>query len=106
MKRSDFYFCFLLVTVIFALLQNLIIIIINYFVFVFIFYSQKASQGQDTKQDGSSASPLLNNSTMVYEGAFDQSEISWATCGHVFQSQAIAGIVSIAMAMWRLCQLF
>ncbi|TKY57625.1 Thaumatin protein 1 [Spatholobus suberectus] len=64
--------------------------------------SQKASQGQDS----SSTSPLLNNSTMVYEGAFDQSELSWATCSHVLQSRAIAGIVSVSMAMWRLCQLF
>ncbi|KAK7382947.1 hypothetical protein VNO78_28611 [Psophocarpus tetragonolobus] len=61
--------------------------------------SQKASQ------DGST-SPLLNNGTMVYEGAFDQSEISWATSRHVFQSQAIAGIVSITMALWRFCHLF
>ncbi|XP_061363695.1 thaumatin-like protein 1b [Gastrolobium bilobum] len=62
--------------------------------------SQKASQGQDAP-----ALPLLNNGTMVYEGA-DQSEISWAMCTHVFESQAIAGIVSIAMTIWRLCQLF
>lgn len=74
----------------------------EHFILIFL-NSQKASQGQD----GSSTSPFLNNnSTMVYEGAFDQSEMSWATCRHVFQSQAIAGIVSITMAMWRLCQLF
>ncbi|KAJ1397637.1 Thaumatin, conserved site [Sesbania bispinosa] len=67
--------------------------------------SQKASQGQGTKPDGSST-PTLNDNTMVYEGALDQSEISWATCTHVFESQAIAGIVSITVAIWRLCQLF
>ncbi|KAG4934535.1 hypothetical protein JHK87_048537 [Glycine soja] len=60
--------------------------------------AQKASQGQD---GSSTTSPLLNNNgTMVYEGAFGQNEISWATCSHVFQSQALAGIVSMTMAMW------
>jgi len=76
-------------------------VIIN-IVLVFLFFSQKASQEQ---QDGSSTTPLLNNGTMVYEGGFDQSEISWATRSHVFQSQAVAGIVGVAMAMWRLTQL-
>ncbi|KAL9330431.1 hypothetical protein ACSQ67_000041 [Phaseolus vulgaris] len=66
--------------------------------------SQKASQEQ---QGGSSATtPLLNNGTMVYEGGFDQSEISWATSSHVSQSRAVAGIVGVAMAMWRFSQLF
>ncbi|WVY89019.1 hypothetical protein V8G54_037874 (chloroplast) [Vigna mungo] len=65
--------------------------------------SQKASQEQ---QDGSSTTPLLNNGTMVYVGAFDQSEISWATRSHVFQSRAVAGIVSVSMAIWRFSQLF
>jgi len=71
----------------------------------FTVFSQKASQEQ--QQDGSSATtPLLNNATMVYEGGFDQSEISWATCSHVSQSRAVAGIVGVAMAMWRLSQLY
>lgn len=39
---------------------------------------------------------------MVYEGAYDQSEISGATCTHVFGSQAIAGIIiGVTMAIWR-----
>lgn len=67
-------------------------------IIIYFLNSQKASQGQD---GSSTTSPLLNNNgTMVYEGAFGQNEISWATCSHVFQSQALAGIVSMTMAMW------
>ncbi|XP_061373303.1 thaumatin-like protein 1b [Gastrolobium bilobum] len=67
--------------------------------------SQKSSQGQNPNSDssGSSTSPQLNNGTMVYVGALDQGEISWATCTHVWKSQAIAFIVSITMAIWLLC---
>ncbi|GAU12268.1 hypothetical protein TSUD_02350 [Trifolium subterraneum] len=82
--------------------------------------SQKATQGQDTKQESSSsngngnnsssASPQLNNNndnTMVYEGGYDQSEISKAVCNHVLQSQtSIASIISITFVICRLCQLF
>ncbi|KAI4336770.1 hypothetical protein L6164_015255 [Bauhinia variegata] len=63
--------------------------------------SQKASQDQNTPPEN----PVLNNTTMEYEGAFDQSEISWATCTNGFEYQAMAGIVSIAVAVWRLSQL-
>ncbi|KAL1311993.1 hypothetical protein HN51_038644 [Arachis hypogaea] len=61
--------------------------------------SQKASN-----EGGSSASSLLDNGTMVYQG-FGQSEISWATCTHVFQSRAIAAVVGVTMAVWRFSQL-
>ncbi|KAE9600154.1 hypothetical protein Lal_00046254 [Lupinus albus] len=67
---------------------------------------QKASQGQSTNQGSSSPSTQLNNGTMVYVGGVDQSEISWATCAHVFQSHAIVGIMSITMVIWHLCHFF
>jgi hypothetical protein len=81
--------------------------------------SQKATQGQDTKQESSSssnannnseASPQLNNNnnndnTMVYEGGYDQSEISNSMCTHVLQSQTIIASIIISV-IWRLCQLF
>ncbi|RYR51176.1 hypothetical protein Ahy_A06g026215 isoform A [Arachis hypogaea] len=66
---------------------------------VFVFTCQKASN-----EGGSSASSLLDNGTMVYQG-FGQSEISWATCTHVFQSRAIAAVVGVTMAVWRFSQL-
>lgn len=70
--------------------------------------SQKASQGPNTKQDGSSSSSSSssNGNTMVYQGAgVGESEISLATCTHVLQThQAI--IVVITMAIWLICQLF
>nr|WIL60087.1 nodulation protein [Melilotus officinalis] len=66
--------------------------------------SQKSWQGQNPKSDGSdSSSPQLNNGSMVYVGAFDQSEISWATCTNLLESQTI---ITITTAMWLLCQLF
>ncbi|AES74023.1 hypothetical protein MTR_3g114040 [Medicago truncatula] len=69
--------------------------------------SQKAWQGQNPKSDGSdsSSSPQLNNgsNSMVYVGGFDQSEISWATCINVWESQTI---LTITTAMWLLCRLF
>ncbi|XP_020236055.1 thaumatin-like protein 1b [Cajanus cajan] len=69
--------------------------------------SQKSWQGQNPKSDSSgSASPELNNSTMVYVGAMDQSEISWSAGTHVWESQAIAAFVSITMAFWLLCHLY
>ncbi|RDX72576.1 hypothetical protein CR513_47916, partial [Mucuna pruriens] len=69
--------------------------------------SQKSWQGQNPKSDSggssSSASPQLNNGTMVYVGAMDQSEISWSAPIHVWGSQVF---VSITMAVWLLCHLY
>jgi len=43
---------------------------------------------------------------MVYVGgAMDQSELSWSAGTHVKESQAIAGFVSITIALWLLCHL-
>jgi hypothetical protein len=94
----------------------LVVVSVNFL--YYCVFSQKATQGQDTKQESSSssnannnseASPQLNNNnnndnTMVYEGGYDQSEISKAMCTHVLQSQTI--IASIIITIWRLCQLF
>ncbi|XP_027354490.1 thaumatin-like protein 1 [Abrus precatorius] len=75
--------------------------------------SQKSWQGQNPKPDGSgsgsssaSASPQLNNGTMVYVGAMDESGIPWSAGTHVWESNAIASIVSITVAIWLLCQLY
>lgn len=66
--------------------------------------SQKASQGQ---QNTPSTSPPLINNTMVYEGAaLDDFSGSPSTCPHAFGSHALAGVVSITVAIWRLWQLF
>ncbi|KAL2346239.1 hypothetical protein Fmac_000239 [Flemingia macrophylla] len=69
--------------------------------------SQKSWEGQKPKPGSSgSASPQLNNGTMVYVGAMDQSDISGLTDTHVWESQAIAGFISIAMAFWLLCRFY
>ncbi|XP_057426622.1 pathogenesis-related thaumatin-like protein 3.5 [Lotus japonicus] len=66
--------------------------------------SQKASQGQDTKQVP--GSPMdnddnSNSNTMVYEGAsYDQNQVSRATAT---STHAVAATITIAI--WRLCQL-
>jgi hypothetical protein len=95
----------------------LVVVSVNFL--YYCVFSQKATQGQDTKQESSSssnannnseASPQLNNNnnndnTMVYEGGYDQSEISKAMCTHVLQSQTIIASIIITV-IWRLCQLF
>ncbi|XP_065625969.1 pathogenesis-related thaumatin-like protein 3.5 [Quercus suber] len=64
--------------------------------------SQKASQEQGTQTPTTTTSSPTINSTMIYEGAeFDQSGGT-----HVFGSKAIAGFVSITVAIWRFSQLF
>lgn len=72
------------------------------------FCSQKASQGQNT--DGGNVNAFANNpsinGTMVYEGALDQSGASLSTCTDVLGSHGIAGIVSVAVAIWQLRHLF
>ncbi|XP_047170778.1 pathogenesis-related thaumatin-like protein 3.5 [Vigna umbellata] len=72
--------------------------------------SQKSWQGQNPKSDSSSScsssseSPPVNNGTMVY---MDESEFPWSvgTRVTVKESQAIAGFVSITIALWLLCNL-
>lgn len=68
--------------------------------------SQKSSQGQSTDANGNTNTNSLVNSTMVYEGALQQNGASPSTCTHVFGSHAIAGLVSIAVAIWQLRHLF
>ena len=61
--------------------------------------SQKASQGgQNTQRTNS---PPVN-STMVYEGAAleETSSASPSKFNHVFGSHAIAGVISITVALW------
>ncbi|XP_028784635.1 thaumatin-like protein 1 [Neltuma alba] len=68
--------------------------------------SQKASQGQNTDspsppQAPTSPTTVDTNSPMVYEGAaFDQSLMSASTCIHVFRSQILAGIITVAVSLW------
>ncbi|KAG2400707.1 Thaumatin-like protein [Vigna angularis] len=72
--------------------------------------AQKSWQGQNPKSDSSSScsssseSPPVNNGTMVY---MDESEFPWSVGTHVTmkESQAIAGFVSITIALWLLCNL-
>ncbi|KAK2660743.1 hypothetical protein Ddye_007276 [Dipteronia dyeriana] len=65
--------------------------------------SQKSSQGGQSKNtdETTNSSPLIN-STMVYEGALDESSASSSTCIHVLGSHGIAVLVSITMALWSL----
>jgi hypothetical protein len=67
--------------------------------------SKKSWEGQNPKSDGtgSDSSPQLNNGSMVYVGALDQSEISWATCTNVWEPKII---LTITTAMWLLCHFF
>nr|XP_027190638.1 thaumatin-like protein 1b isoform X2 [Cicer arietinum] len=69
--------------------------------------SQKSWQGQNPKLDGSGApnskTPQLNNGSMVYVGAIDQSEISWSSSTYLWESQLI---LTITTAIWLLCHLF
>lgn len=72
--------------------------------------SQKSTSGnQDQPPDdgGNSVLPSLGG-TMVFEGAsaMDMSRSGASTCIHVLRSRAIAGVIAIAMAIWRLCQSF
>ncbi|KAG8632339.1 thaumatin-like protein 1 [Manihot esculenta] len=63
--------------------------------------SQKASQGQNT--DGTNTNTNTINSPMVYEGAaLDQSGATPSTRSNVFGSHAIAGMVTITVAIWQL----
>ncbi|KAB1203637.1 Thaumatin-like protein 1 [Morella rubra] len=68
--------------------------------------SQKATQGPATPTPTTTTSPPSINSTMIYEGALDESSASPSTCTHVFGSYCIAGVVSITVAIWRFWQLF
>ncbi|KAE8731396.1 Thaumatin-like protein 1 [Hibiscus syriacus] len=56
--------------------------------------SQKSSQGQNTETRAATTSPLIFNSTMVYEGAFEGSAASPRIFAH-----AIVGIIGITIAM-------
>ncbi|KAL5557865.1 hypothetical protein UlMin_034076 [Ulmus minor] len=71
--------------------------------------SQKASQdGQkQNPQTTTNSSPLVN-STMIYEGALDESSSgSPSTCHHhVFGCHGLAGLISVTVAIWRLWNLF
>lgn len=60
--------------------------------------SQKSSQGQGRNTDGTTTnSSSLIDSTMMYEGASDESSSS--PCTHVLGSHGIAGLVSIIVAL-------
>lgn len=70
------------------------------------FCSQKSSQGGNSGSNASNTGTI--DSTMVYEGALDQSSASPSTYTYVLGSHGngIAGIVSITFAVWRAWQLF
>lgn len=61
--------------------------------------SQKASQGQNTENTNADKTTPLVNSTMVYEGALSQ---NGASPSSTLQSHVIAGIVSLAVAIWQM----
>ncbi|ESR48433.1 hypothetical protein CICLE_v10001885mg [Citrus x clementina] len=68
--------------------------------------SQKSSQGGNSGSNAPNTGTI--DSTMVYEGALDQSSASPSTYTYVLGSHGngIAGIVSITFAVWRAWQLF
>lgn len=68
--------------------------------------SQKSSQGGNSGSNAPNTGTI--DSTMVYEGALDQSSASPSTYTYVLGSHGngIAGIVSITFAVWRTWQLF
>uniref|UniRef100_A0A5B6YK31 Putative thaumatin-like protein 1b n=1 Tax=Davidia involucrata TaxID=16924 RepID=A0A5B6YK31_DAVIN len=67
--------------------------------------SPSTSQKSASEQQNTTAGNLPQiNSTMLYEGALDES--SATTCAHMFRSQFIAGAVAIVVGIWRLCQTF
>ncbi|KAJ6773536.1 hypothetical protein OIU79_017077 [Salix purpurea] len=61
--------------------------------------SQKASQGHNTESTNADKTTPLVNSTMVYEGALSQ---NGASPSSTVQSHVIAGIVSLAVAIWQM----
>ncbi|KAJ0085521.1 hypothetical protein Patl1_09532 [Pistacia atlantica] len=61
--------------------------------------SQKSSEGgKNTDTSTTTNNSSLVNSTMVYEGALDQSGASPSTCRHVLGSHGISVIISITVA--------
>ncbi|KAM7256655.1 hypothetical protein ACFE04_012396 [Oxalis oulophora] len=69
--------------------------------------SQKSTQNNDSSSSNTDTETTDTiNGTMVYEGAYDQSELSWSTCLHVSVSPSFAAFVSMTVATWQLLQLF
>ncbi|GLT91989.1 hypothetical protein SLE2022_098480 [Rubroshorea leprosula] len=76
---------------------------------------QKSSQGQSPDQitQTTTAPPVIGGTgiggtgTMTYEGLspFDESGASQSTSAHMLRSHAIAGALSITVAIWQLVQL-
>lgn len=62
--------------------------------------SQKASSSE-VEGATSSDEPSIMNSTMVYEGALDE---SFSPCIHVVHSRLIAGVIAILTTIWPLWQ--
>ncbi|MED6146317.1 hypothetical protein PIB30_033427 [Stylosanthes scabra] len=77
--------------------------------------SKKSWEGQNSNSDSNGSSSSYSSSTptspqvskggMVYVGALDQSEIPWSACAHLRESQSIAALITIIMAIWHLRQL-